>query len=241
MSALASANRELAGRIPPRSGFLAVHWEHSSKQRGLEMENPRSRLVVLGVVVLVVAAACGPLAAQEVEVDQPEIPAGMTAEEMAAWEAAITPGPEHEVLAEMAGSWTFKGTFWMAPGAPPMEASGTAERKMILDGRVLVEKVHSEWMGEAFEGIAMTGYDNVAGSYWGTWVDNMSTGVMLSTGSCSDGSCEFEGTYSDPLSGGSKTSRTTMTAQAEREVHETFEPGPDGEFRSARMVYTRVE
>ena len=36
-------------------------------------------------------------------------------------------------------------------------------------------------MGMPFEGIGRTGYDNVTGKYWSTWIDNMSTGCYLHT------------------------------------------------------------
>jgi len=196
---------------------------------------------VFPVVVLMIVAACGLAAAQEPEATEAELPPGMSAEAMAAWQKAASPGPEHEILAAMAGDWTFKGTFWMAPDAPSMESSGTAERKMIFGGRILVEKVKSEWQGESFEGLAMTGFDNVSGSYWGTWADSMGTGIMVSSGTCAEGSCEFSGTYNDPMTGGSKTVRMTLTTEGNREVHQSFEPGPEGEFMSMEVVYTRVE
>lgn len=196
------------------------------------------RMSILGVSILMLAAH-GAVSAQEPQ--EGDAAAGMTAEMMAAWEQAASPGPEHEFLATMAGSWTLKGTFWMAPGAPPMESEGSSERTMIFDGRVLLEKMRSEWQGEPVEGMAMTGFDNVAGSYWGTWVDNMGTGLMVSSGTCSENSCEFTGTYNDPMIGGPKTVRMTMVTEGDREVHEMFEPGPDGEFKSMRLVYTRAK
>lgn len=170
-----------------------------------------------------------------------ELPPGMTPEMMQQWAEAATPGPEHEKLAAMVGSWTFTGTFMMAPGVPPTTTTGTAERTLMF-GRVLVEKVRSEMMGQVFEGQAMTGFDNVSGEYWGTWNDNMGTGLMISTGTCSeDGSCEFTGTYNDPWAGGPKTVRMTVASTDEGEVHAMYDKTPDGEeFKSMELVYTRV-
>jgi hypothetical protein len=207
------------------------------------MRISKLRMVIVLAVVAMVVTPCVVVLAQEAEAPQgDELPSGMTAEDMAAWQKATAPGPEHEMLAGMAGNWTFEGTFWMAPGAPPMESKGAAERRMILGGRVLAEKVRSEFMGEVFEGFGMTGFDNVSGSYWGTWVDNMGTGLMVSSGECAeDGSCEFTGTYNDPMLGGPKTVRMTLKAEPDREVSEMFEQGAEGEFQSARMIYTRVQ
>jgi hypothetical protein len=199
-------------------------------------------LLVVALAVPLAMAGSEKAATEKVEAQAEELPPGMTAEDMAKWQQATSPGPEHARLAEMAGSYTFDGTFWMAPDAPPMTITGTAERTMDFDGRVLVEKVKSEWQGEAFEGLSMTGYDNVAKAYWGSWVDNMSTGMMTSAGTCSEDSCEFTGTFHDPMTGEPKTVRMTMTHADGKEIHASYEPGPDGkEFKSMELVYTRAE
>ena len=39
-------------------------------------------------------------------------------------------------------------------------------------------------MGMPFTGHGMRGYDNVSGKYWSTWNDSMSTGMMVSEGTC---------------------------------------------------------
>ena len=190
------------------------------------------------VVAFAVLASWGAASAQEAPADA-ELPPGMSAEDMAAWMRAATPGPEHEGLAAMAGSWTFSGTAWMGPEMAPSHFTGTAERRMIFGGRILVEEVTSEWMGETFEGTAMTGFDNVSGNYWSTWVDSMSTGIMLAHGSCAEGACDFSGTYNDPITGSPKKNRMTLTLAADREVHEAFEHGPEGEFKSMELIDSR--
>jgi len=159
---------------------------------------------------------------------------------MEVWTKAMTPGPQHKELAAMAGSWEFKGVFWMEPGAPPTESAGTAERSMLLGERVLQEKVQSSFMGQPFDGIGFMGYDNVSGEYWSTWTDSGSTGIMTSTGTCKEKTCEFVGFYNDPMTGGKKKIRMVSKHEPDREVHEMFDTGPDGkEFKSAEMVYTR--
>ena len=51
-----------------------------------------------------------------------------------------------------------------------------------MGGRYLEQRFKGDIMGMPFEGIGYTGYDNVKKQYWGTWMDNMSTGMMTSTG-----------------------------------------------------------
>jgi hypothetical protein len=87
-----------------------------------------------------------------------------------------------KMTADTAGEWKFTIKSWMDPEAEPMLSEGTAHRTMELGGRVVEEVVESSMMGQPFEGIGRTGYDNLTGEWWSTWTDNMSTGLMTMTG-----------------------------------------------------------
>ena len=192
------------------------------------------------VASLAAAVVALPLAAQ------PPGQKEMSAEEKAMMEAmmkASTPGKQHQWLASKAGTWSLTGKFWQAPGAPPVETTGTAERTMMLGGRVMSEKVSSPgFMGMPFEGYGLSGYDNAAKAFWGTWNDNMGTGVMMSKGQCDDkGSCTYTAEYFDPMTGKVKKERMTSRDDGpDKEMHEFFDTGPDGkELTSMELVYTR--
>ena len=102
------------------------------------------------------------------------------------------------MLASQAGECTTVARNWADPAAPPLEEKGSATRTMILDGRVMVETYRGTMMGAPFTGQAKTGYDNVSGKYWATWIDSMSTGIMMMEGNCdADMACTFTGTYND--------------------------------------------
>jgi hypothetical protein len=60
---------------------------------------------------------------------------------MAAMAAASQPGPEHARLRPLEGSWTFTSKFWMDPSQPPLETKGTIERRWVLGGRFLEERI----------------------------------------------------------------------------------------------------
>ncbi len=191
---------------------------------------------------LMAVALAAPLAGEADHQAQPATAAPSQEEQamMAAMTKAMTPGPEHAGLAAMAGSWEFSGSFWTAPDQPPIASTGAAERTMILGGRVMVERVTSEFMGAPFEGMGMTGYDNVSGKYWSTWIDNMNTGVMTATGSCENNSCEYTSTASDPMTGQTATGRMISAHEADREVHAMYLKGPDGkDWKSMELVYAR--
>lgn len=201
----------------------------------------RNLVVLLSVACAAMLTGSGTAWAQGEEQGMPQ----MSAEEkamMEAWDKAAKVGPQQETLAGMAGDWTFEGTFWMAPDQPPMTTTGTATRTMILGGRVLVEKVTSSFMGQPFEGHGMTGYDNVAGTYWSTWMDNMSTALMTSTGTCDDmGKCEFHSTMTDPMTGQPSNMRMTSEHHPDSEVHRSYEVRDGEEHLSMELEYTRVQ
>jgi hypothetical protein len=172
---------------------------------------------------------------------QPEMTPEQKAE-MEAYTKAGTPGAPHQALAATAGNYDLKLRSWMEPGAPPMEETGTATRAMALDGRVRVEQVSSSMMGAPFTGHGMLGYDNVTGKYWSTWNDSMSTGVMVSQGTCdASRACTFTGTWNDAVKKGPVTARmTTRWTSPTTEVFEMYGPGRDGkEMKMMEITYTK--
>ncbi|HLM53814.1 MAG TPA: DUF1579 domain-containing protein [Pseudoxanthomonas sp.] len=161
---------------------------------------------------------------------------------MAAYQKAGAPGPEHARLAKMAGSYDLVVRSWQAPGAPPTTETGTTVRRMSLGGRVMVEETSARMMGQPFSGVGMHGYDNVSGKHWATWNDSMSTGVMLSEGTCdAQGACTYTGSWNDPITKGKVTARmTSRWTGADTEVFEMHGPGPDGkEMKMMEITYTR--
>ena len=162
---------------------------------------------------------------------------------MQPWIEAMTPGPQHEMLARSEGSWTVTSTFWVEPGAEPEVSQATVERTMIFGGRVMEETFVGDMGGQAFNGRATTGYDNVTGRYWSTWVDDMSTGVTLMYGDYNeaDETWVMEGETPDPFRGGMAPMRIESRADGpDRQISDFYMLGPDGElFRSMEMVYER--
>ena len=112
-------------------------------------------------------------------------------------------------------------------GWSALEEIGTATRKMALDGRVLIEEVYSTMMGTPFTGHGMTGFDNVTGKYWSTWTDSMSTGLMISEGTCdAQQNCTFTGSWNDPIKKGPVNSRmTSRWTSPTTEIFEMYGPG----------------
>jgi Protein of unknown function (DUF1579) len=194
-----------------------------------------SRLLTAAAVLL-----AAPALAQEGQ-QQPQMTPEQKAE-MEAYMKAGTPGAPHQALAATAGSYDLKIKSWHEAGGPAMEESGTATRTMALDGRVRVEDVTSSMGGMSFTGHGMMGYDNVTGKYWSTWNDSMSTGVMISEGTCdAQNVCSFTGSWNDPIKKTPITARMTSrwTSQT-TEVFEMYVPGKDGkEMKMMEITYTK--
>ena len=104
---------------------------------------------------------------------------------MEMWKKLATPGEPHKLFASLAGHWTTQTKEWMEPGKPPTESTGSAEMKMLLDGRFLYQEFNSQMMGQPFSGIGIDGYDNLRKRYVTAWIDSMGTGIFLMEGTAS--------------------------------------------------------
>lgn len=193
-----------------------------------------------GTILTAAAVLLASLALAQEGHEQPQ----MTPEQMAEMEAymkAGTPGAPHKAMAATVGSYDLAIKSW-SEGELAMEESGTAVRTMELDGRVLVEKVTSSMMGMPFTGYVMMGYDNVTGKYWSTWADSMSTGLMVSEGTCdAQQSCTFTGSWNDPITEAPVTTRmTTSWTSPTTQIFAMYGPGKDGkEVKMMEMTYTK--
>ncbi len=198
----------------------------------------------LMIPLLIAAAAfvASPSFAEDAAKAQPQMTPEQKAE-MEAYMKAGTPGEPHKKLASMAGKYSVSMKSWQEPGAPPMEEKGTATRTMALGGRVLVEQFEGTMMGSPFNGHGMTGYDNAVGQYWSTWNDSMSTGLMVSTGTCdANGACTFTGSWNDPVKKAPVKARmTSRWTDANTEVFEMYGPDKQGrEMKMMEMTYKRM-
>jgi hypothetical protein len=114
-----------------------------------------------------------------------QLPPGWTPEDMAACQAAGTPGPMHAWLAKGVGTWQGKEQMWMAPNTPAINSECTQTITSIMDGRFSQCTVSGDMMGQPFLGMGTTGYDNVTQKFVSTWFDNCGTGIMNGTGELS--------------------------------------------------------
>jgi hypothetical protein len=101
---------------------------------------------------------------------------------VAAEEQMPKPGPEHEFLKKMAGSWecAIKSSF--VPGQPASNSKGVENSKVALGGFFVIGDFKGEMMGMPFEGHSIKGYDTFKKKYTGVWCDSMGSWMMISEG-----------------------------------------------------------
>jgi len=155
-----------------------------------------------------------------------------------------TPGEHHKHIEWMIGTWTTKSTFWTAPGAPPLEATGKARHNSILAGRFIHVTYEGEFAGQPFSGEGTVGYDKFKNKYVESWQDNMGTMMIHATGEC-DGQGKvriMRGDADDLIAGKSSWFRSVYRFDGpDHYTLEMWGPGPDGkEFRMLEIVHTRV-
>lgn len=170
---------------------------------------------------------------------------GDPAEIMKKWMQYATPGEQHQILKNMAGRWKYTSTWWESADAKPQTSSGTSKMKMILGGRFLLHETKGKMMGQPFEGLGITGYDNLKGKFDTLWLDSMGTGIMHGTGSfdAKSQTLKDEGEFSCPLSEDKKREYRGEWKIIDKNnmTYTMYGPGPDGgkEFKQGEMVFKR--
>lgn len=182
--------------------------------------------------------------ADEGEKKAGEAPADKAAEQgsmMEEWIKVSQTGPQHERLKEMVGDWKTEVKQWDGPGEPTV-SHGTSSCRMIMDGRYLEEKVTGEAGGQPYEGRSFAGYDNIKQKYVSTWIDSMSTGIMMMEGTYDEKTETFEWSGEMLVPGGAsmKMRMTDKRISKDKRYMEAFMVGPDGkEIKNMELTYTR--
>jgi len=159
------------------------------------------------------------------------------------WEAYLTPGEPHKLLASTNGTWDADITMWMSPDAPPSKSKGTTVSEMIYGGRYQQARHTGEFNGMPFEGLNTMAYDNHKKVYLSTWIDNMGTGIMYMEGpwDAATSTMNLKGKMIDPGTGKDLEMRETFQIlDNNNQLVSMYCKGPDGkEYKTMEIKYTR--
>jgi hypothetical protein len=158
----------------------------------------------------------------------------------------------HKLLADLVGTWSYTVKMWMNPdpSAKPEESKGTAVRKSMMNGRFFVMDVTGkmEMPGPdgkkkemTFKGMGLEGYDNVKKKFIGTWMDNMSTGIMMSEGTYDPATKTFTYTGEYEATPGMKQKIREVMKIVDKDHHtfEWYEDRGGQEAKTMEINYTR--
>ncbi len=196
------------------------------------------RFLSITATALCVALMVSPALAKDKKHEKPMDEQAM----MELWKQLGTPGKPHKQFAVLGGSWTTTTKEWMEPGKPPVESTGTAEMKMLLDGRFLYQEFNGQMMGQPFNGIGIDGYDNMRKKYVTAWMDTMGTGIFLMEGTASaDGrTITLRGSHPEP--GGGKMTHRAIWKLIDNNTQQFDMYGAhhgQNEMKMMEIVYTR--
>jgi hypothetical protein len=88
--------------------------------------------------------------------------------------AEMTP---RERLARFVGTWNVQGQVWVAPGADPMPANGTAISEWALEELFVHTRYKGETMGESFVGVGYDTWNEARQKHIGVWMDSEGTEI----------------------------------------------------------------
>lgn len=198
------------------------------------------RFPSLPVAILCVTLMVSPVLAKEKKHEKAMDPQEM----MEVWKKLAQPGEPHKLFASLAGSWTTQTKEWMESGKPPSESTGTADMKMLLDGRFLHQEYTGQMMGQPYSGVGIDAYDNLTKKYTTVWMDSMGTGIFFMEGTASaDGkTITLKGSHPEP-GGGKMTHRAVWKIlDNDNQIFEMYGAhGKEKEMKFLEITYTRKQ
>lgn len=162
--------------------------------------------------------------------------------QMKIWMDYMTPGPMHEMMAKHAGTWKMVSKMWMDPNSEPQVSEGTVDAEMILGGRYLKMVAKFPFMGMQTEGWSLEAFDNGKKEFINIWIDNMGTGVAISTGKFDEAtqSIVYNGKMYDPVTGKDTEYKSISRMISDNEmIFEMFSNYDGKEYKVMEIKYTR--
>jgi hypothetical protein len=160
-------------------------------------------------------------------------------------EKLAQPSEHHKHLEATVGHFKAHSKMWFEPGKPAVESDAESTNEWVLGGRFVKQTYKGTFMGQPFEGMGLSGYDNFKKKYVCTWVDTSSTSMMTTEGEGDGKTITAHGEVDEPSMPGKKTKVKTVTKIESNDKH-TYEmfftmPGQDKEAKVMEITYTRTK
>ena len=162
--------------------------------------------------------------------------------DMEKWKEYATPNENHKILDAFAGNWDYTVKWWSSPNSQPEISQGTSQARWIMGGRFLEQTSKGTSMGQPFEGMGITGYNNAKKKYVSMWIDNMGTGIISSEGEYDASTKTFQekGTFTQPKMGETPFKGVTKIISDDNFVYELYTKDKDWkEYKALEINYTR--
>ena len=183
------------------------------------------------------------MASADKPADTAQAPVPDSATMMKAWQAYMTPGDAHKMIAKSNGKWEEEVKMYMNPGAPPEVMKSTCENTMIMNGLYQYSVTKGNYNGMPFEGHNTLGFNNATKKYQSTWIDNMGSGMMNMQGTWDSTSkmVVMTGFETDMISGKDMPVRETMKfTDDNHQTLEMFETRGGKESKTMEINYKRL-
>lgn len=149
---------------------------------------------------------------------------------------APKPGAEHALLKKYEGAWDATNEMM------GMTTKATFHCKLACNGFWLMSEYKGDFGGGTFTGYEQMGYDTAKKKYVSTWIDSMSTGIMMMEGSFDAATKTITMTGEGPDMTGKIVRHTGKTTWADDNtfIYTMSAPGPDGkEAQMMKITYKR--
>jgi hypothetical protein len=150
----------------------------------------------------------------------------------------------HALLKPLIGKWNAAVTTWESPTAAPQTSQGSSEAVSLYEGRFVMENFKSTMMNMPFQGMSVTGYDNVLKKFCVFWIDNSSTAFSFYSGSYDPIEKVFNYTskWMSPRGGTWDVRMAVTIVSPDEHTQQMFMTMPgQKEYKSIEIRYTRVK
>lgn len=152
------------------------------------------------------------------------------------------PTAQHKLLEKSVGVWDAGIKSWEDPTKEPSVSKGVENNRMMPGGLWLIQNFEGSFAGMTFHGHGQAGYDTTKKKYVSTWIDSMSTGIMLLEGTHDEatGTSTYYGESTDPMTGKAMKLKNVEVHKGDTRVFTMSMQVPGGEYvKMMEITYTR--